>query len=200
LTTVSQNSGYPGLIARFDCLKKPDKFFTRNSGYTLVDVILVVMIIGIVGMVAIPQFHSMIRESKLNEAAGELVSALEYARSLAVEYQKPFGLAVTGNRIRVYDDGRKTNPNPDHAALPPVDAFGVVLNPADKKWYLKDFDAINNYEGVTIDSAPAGGEIRFFPDGHCADPAGPGNTLVVGYAGYHRTITVNGMTGWVSVQ
>jgi len=172
----------------------------QNSGFTLIDMILVVMIIGIVGMIAIPQFHSMITEAKLNAAAGELVAALEYARSLAVEYQKPFGLAVTANRIRVYDDGRKTNPAPDHEALPPVDAFGVVLNPADKKWYIKDFDTMTDYEGVAIDSAPAGGEIRFFPDGHCSDPAGPGNTFVVSYGGYQKTITVNGTTGWVSVQ
>jgi len=172
----------------------------KNSGFTLIDIILVLMIIGIVGMIAVPQIHSMITEAKLNEAAGELAGGLEYARSLAVEYQKPFGLDVTGNSFRVFDYGRKTDPNPDHGASPPVDAYGIVLNPLDKQWYIKDFDTLTNYEGMTITSAPAGDEIRFYPDGHCSDPAGPGNTFVLSYAGLQRTITVNSTTGWINIQ
>ena len=51
-----------------------------------------VLILGIVAMVGIPQFKSMTSEVRLNEAAAELISGLQYARSLAVEHQRPFGL------------------------------------------------------------------------------------------------------------
>jgi hypothetical protein len=146
-------------------------------------------------MIITPQLHSMISQAKLNEAAGELASGLEYARSLAVVYQKPFGLRVDGNRFRVFDNTYKADPNPHPAALPPVDAYGVVLNPIDKKWYVGDFDTLKNYEGVSIGSAPAGGEVRFYPDGHCSDPAASDNAFVLNYAGNQRTVTVDGTTG-----
>lgn len=158
------------------------------------------MIIGVLGVLIIPQFHSMVSESKLNEATGELVSGLQYAGNLAIQYQRPFGLEanVGGNWFRVFD----TAPYPDDVPparpdnKPPVDADGVVLNPVDKKWYIKDFDTMKTYEGVSITSVPDGGEIRFYPDGHSSSSD---NTFVLSLAGNQRTITVNGTTGRISV-
>lgn len=173
--------------------------FNNSSGFSLLDLTLTLLIIGILGMIALPRLATLISQTKLNAAAGELVSGLEYARSLAVEYQKPFGLRVDGNQFKIFDDIYKTDPNPHHSAQPPVDAYGVVINPVDKKWYIKDFDAMENYEGVDIVSAPAGGEVRFFPDGHCSDPAGGANNFVLNFGGSQKTIDVDGTTGRVSV-
>ena len=130
--------------------------------------LLVVVILGILGMIVIPQFHSVVTEARLNEATGELVSGLQYAGSLAVQHQRPFGLMadVDENWFKVFDYQYKTDPNPHHDSEPPVDVYGVVLNPLDKKWYTKDFDTMTTYDGVHINSVPAGGEIRFYPDGH----------------------------------
>lgn len=172
----------------------------KNKGFTLLDLLIVIMIIGVLGVLVIPQFHSMVSESKLNEAAGELVSGLQYAGNLAIQYQRPFGLEadVGGNWFKVFD----TAPYPDDVPparpdnKPPVDADGVVLNPVDKKWYIKDFDTMKTYEGVHIDSVPPGGEIRFYPDGHSSSSD---NTFVLSLAGNQRTITVNGTTGRISV-
>ncbi|MBK5100507.1 MAG: GspH/FimT family pseudopilin [Desulfobacteraceae bacterium] len=170
-------------------------------GFTLLDLLIVIMIIGILGVIVIPQFHSMITESKLNEAAGELVSGLQYAGSLAIQYQRPFGLKaeVTGNWFKVFD----TSPYPDTVPparpsnVPPVNEDAIVLNPLDKKWYIKDFDDMGSYQGVHITSVPAGGEIRFYPDGHSSSSD---NTFVLSLAGDQKTITVNGTTGRISVQ
>lgn len=149
----------------------------------------------------------MVTETKLNEATGELVSGLQYAGNLAVKYQRPFGLKaleanVNGNWFRVFDYRYKDDTIPHHdcfpdpACDPPVDAYGVVLNPFDKKWYQKDFDTMKTYEGVSITSVPAGGQIRFYPDGH-SDSSD--NTFVLSLAGNQRTITVDGTTGRISV-
>ncbi|MFC1516186.1 GspH/FimT family pseudopilin [Thermodesulfobacteriota bacterium] len=173
--------------------------FDNNSGFSLLDLTLVLMIIGILGMIVLPTLNNLISQTKVNAAAGELVSGLEYARSLAVEYRKPFGLRVDGNQFKIFDDAYKSDPNPHHTAQPPVDAYGVVVNPVDKKWYIKDFDAMENYNGVDITSVPSGGEIRFFPDGHCSDPAGSANTFVLDDDGGQITISVDGTTGRVSV-
>ena len=170
----------------------------KHKGFTLLDTLIVILILGILGVIVVPQFYSMASEAKLNNAAVELVSALEYARSLAVQYQRPFGLKadVTGNWFRVFDNQYKDDPGSHHGFDPPVDAYGVVINPFDKKWYLIDFDGMDTYKGVSINSVPAGGEIRFYPDGHSASSD---NTFVLDLEGSQRTITVNGTTGRVSV-
>lgn len=149
----------------------------------------------------IPQFHSMITEARLNEAAGELVSGLQYAGSLAIQYQRPFGLKaeVAGNWFKVFD----TNPNPDTVPparpdnVPPVNEDAIVLNPLDKKWYIRDFDDMESYQGVKITTVPAGGEVRFYTDGHSS---AFDTTFVVSLDSYQKTITVNGTTGRISVQ
>jgi Tfp pilus assembly protein FimT len=172
----------------------------RNKGFTLLDMVLVVMILGILGMIVIPQFHSMVTEARLNEATGELVSGLQYAGSLAVQHQRPFGVkaSVAGNWFRVFDDQYKADSNPHYDSDPPVDAYGVVLNPIDKKWYTKDFDTMKTYEGLKITSVPVGDEIYFYPDGHSSSSSD--TTFVLTFGGEQRTVTVKWMTGRISVE
>ena len=171
----------------------------ENKGFSLLDLLIVIMILGILGVFLAPQLHSRLNEARLNEATGELVSGLHYAQSLAVTHQRPFGLAanVADNWFRVFDHQYRTDANPHHSETPPVDGYGVVLNPVDKNWYMLDFDTTPRYEGVSIDSAPAsGGMISFYPAGHSAVSD---SVFVLGFEGEQRTITVDGTTGRISV-
>jgi Tfp pilus assembly protein FimT len=103
----------------------------KDKGFTFLDLIIVILILGVLGMTVIPRFQSMVAESKLNEATGELVSGLQYARNLAIQYERPFGLKadVSENWFNVFD----TNPYPDDVPparpdnKPPVDAYGVTF-------------------------------------------------------------------------
>ena len=171
----------------------------ENKGFSLLDLLIVLMILGILGVFVAPQLHSTLNEARLNEATGELVSGLHYAQSLAVTHQRPFGLAanVAENWFRVFDHKYRTDASPHHSETPPVDGYGVVLNPVDKNWYMLDFDSTPRYEGVSIDSAPAsGGMISFYPAGHSAVSD---SVFVLGFEGEQRTITVDGTTGKISV-
>jgi hypothetical protein len=127
------------------------------------------------------------------------MNGLEYAQNLAITHQRPFGLKaeVEGNTFRVFDNQYKADPNPHHSGDPPVDAFGVVLNPLDKKWFERDFDTMNEFSGVKIMSTPAGGEICFYPDGHTNSLEG---MYTLGYGERKRSISVDGMTGQIAVQ
>ena len=159
------------------------------------------MILGILGLLVIPRFQSMAAETRLNEAAMELVSALQYSAGLAIQYRRPFGLKadVSGNWFRVFD----TAPYPDSSAsirlnnIPPVNADDVVINPIDKTWYEIDYDTLNIYAGVTLVTVPTGAELRFYADGHSSSAD---NTFSLTCAGMQKTITVNGTTGRISVQ
>jgi Tfp pilus assembly protein FimT len=157
------------------------------------------MLLGVLGMIAIPRFPSMIAETQLNEAAGEMVSALHYARNLAIRYQRPFGWRGNpgGDNYSVFDNQYKTDPNPPEDADPRVTANGVVLHPVEKNWYAMDFDDSKLYKGVDITSVPPSMTVLFYPDGHSSEAE---SIIVLSYAGNSRNIVVNGMTGRVRVQ
>jgi prepilin-type N-terminal cleavage/methylation domain-containing protein len=171
----------------------------RQQGFSLIELLIVIMLIGIIGLIVQPQFSSMVSKTRLNEAAGELVSGLQFAANLAVTHQRPFGVKASAveNWFRVFDEQYKLDPNPHHNGDPPVDAYGVVLNPFDKKWYEKDFNTMGNYVGVKIASAPAGDETLFYPDGHSGITD---STYVLECAGKQKTIKIDGFTGriWVN--
>jgi len=186
----------------------------KNRGFTLLDLIIVVIILGILSMVIVPQLGSMANEAKLNSAAWELVTAFQYAQSLAIEHQRTFSVKVfvkaSRNQFLVRDYQNKGDasayPNND----PPLYTYGRVYNPFDKKPYIIDFDdpgslgsvisRRSEYENVSIDSVPGGGndaEIAFYPDGHSS---ASDSIYVLSLGSLAKAITVDGITGKVSVQ
>ena len=171
----------------------------KNRGFSLLDLLIVLMILGIMGVILAPQLYSMMTEARLNEAAREMVSGLQYAQSLAVIHQRPFGLKadVDGNWFRVFDYQHRDDSNPHHDETPAVDAYGVVINPLDKNWYLVDLDTTHTYEGVNINAAPTDGMISFYPDGHSSSDD---SFFVLTYGGDTKTITVDGTTGKIRVE
>lgn len=171
----------------------------NNRGFSLLDLLIVLMILGIVGVIVVPQLYSTMTEARLNEAARELVSGLQYAQSLAVTHQRPFGLKadVDGNWFRVFDYRYRDDGNPHHDETPPVDGYGVVINPLDKNWYIVDLDTIHTYEGVNIEAAPSNGMISFYPDAHSSIDD---SIFVLSFGGDARTITVDGTTGKIRVE
>ncbi|MGD8372350.1 MAG: hypothetical protein PVF76_03475 [Syntrophobacterales bacterium] len=170
-----------------------------EKGFTLLDVIIVIMILGILGVLLTPHMHSMITQARLNDAAAELVAGIQYARDLSVTHQRVFGLTadVGGNWFKVVDHKYKDDANPHHDSVPPVDTYGLLLHPVDKTWYSKDFDNSATHEGVSIDGVPASGAIFFYPDGHSSEGD---SVFVLAFKGNQKTITVDGITGRISVQ
>jgi len=171
----------------------------KNRGFSLLDLLIVLMILGIMGVILAPQLYSTMTEARLNEAAREMVSGLQYAQSLAVTHQRPFGLKadVDGNWFRIFDYQHRDDSNPHHDETPPVDGYGVVINPLDKDWYIVDLDTSHTYEGVNLNAAPTDGTISFYPDGHSSSDD---SSFVLTYGGDTRTITVDGTTGKIRVE
>ncbi|CAB1066033.1 hypothetical protein D1BOALGB6SA_10832 [Olavius sp. associated proteobacterium Delta 1] len=178
-------------------LLKPMQGCGSQQGLTLMECMIVVLILGIVGMVGIPHFKGLTSAIRLNEAAAELISGLQYTRSLAVEHQRSFGLRadLSGNWFAVFDGRYRSDPGAHLDDVPPVGANGVVIHPLNKMPYTKDLDTI--YDGVRISTVPAGGEIRFHPDGHSSEIA---SLFVIQLGDEQRMISVDGTTGQINAR
>ncbi len=60
-----------------------------KRGFTLIEMLLVIIIIGIISAIAAPQFAKSMKGNRLRTAARSVVGAGRYARSMAVIHQRP---------------------------------------------------------------------------------------------------------------
>lgn len=112
-----------------------------DTGFTLIEILIVVSIIGILALAIIPTFTSHKDEQKLTTAATELVDGLRYARSEAIR---------TGNTFRVeidHDDDRFMVMDLSGPAGQPV------YHPVSKKPYSVNFAVSMIYSGVDINGS-----------------------------------------------
>lgn len=56
----------------------------RTSGFTLVELMIVIALLAIIAFIAVPNFTNLIRDNRIQSQAEELNSLLQYARSEAV--------------------------------------------------------------------------------------------------------------------
>ena len=59
--------------------------YRKVNGFTLIELILVILILGIIAGVAVPSIRGIMDETTLDEATQEVVNALRYARNLAIQ-------------------------------------------------------------------------------------------------------------------
>jgi prepilin-type N-terminal cleavage/methylation domain-containing protein len=69
------------------------------NGFTLIEVMLVVVIIAITAGVAIPKFKGTFKSAQMTDAARSTVRMARYARSLALLKQEPCTLSFASNRL-----------------------------------------------------------------------------------------------------
>ena len=176
----------------------------RSHGVTLVELLVVVTLLGIVAVVAIPNFSS-INPQTLDLAAEEIANAMRFARSEAIRTGEPRGFRQqsSAQRIRVF--------RPDTGTAPWT-LYYDVYHPLSKQLYdiklnTHSFAAADtlsrnaNYRGTCNQE----GNVYFDRHGTpwCADPENvPLEQLDVTLtSGDHtRVVALHGITGRVTVQ
>ena len=151
-----------------------------SSGFTLVELMIVVALLGIVLAIAVPSINSTLDEMKLDSAAQEIVTATHYVQSLAIKE----GLVY---EVKFSDGANKFS----------CRQGGTIINPLDKKDYEVDFDTEGHLQGVDIISASFfAGKLTFDSLGEASESG----TVLLDYSGLQKTITVSAPIGRVTVQ
>ncbi|WP_237068694.1 GspH/FimT family pseudopilin [Microbulbifer guangxiensis] len=74
-------------------------FRAGQSGFTLVELMMVVAILAIVMSIGVPSFNSMIKNNRLSAASNDIAGALHYARSEAVRRGRNVQVEALDNNL-----------------------------------------------------------------------------------------------------
>jgi type II secretion system protein H len=157
---------------------------TKQNGFTLVEIIIVIVIISIAALIAVPMMSSA-GDIQVRAAADMIAADLEYAKSMAVSRQKTykviFDTAAESYRLAVYENGITTTiTHPVNAGKP----------------YAVNFKADSRVSQVNISSVSfAGSEVDFDSVGS----PNSGGVVTLKASGKTVTVTVEAGTGFISV-
>jgi type IV fimbrial biogenesis protein FimT len=76
--------------------RRPPVRLRRQRGFTLVEMVIVVFMVGVLATLAGPMFGDFIVQQSIRNTAFELMSDLTYARSEAVKRNLPVSMSKTG--------------------------------------------------------------------------------------------------------
>jgi len=152
-----------------------------DRGFTFVEVIIVILILGIMTTLALPAMNDFLTDETINAATDAVVTAVYYARTRAittgVNYRVGFDTATNTFQVERYAGG-----------TPPDETFEIVQNPLTKRDYIVSFDDGPVGQGVDLTFAAFGLDeyVRF---GSLGAPVPPGG-VTLEYGGKSRNIGV----------
>lgn len=74
---------------------------TSERGVSMMEMMIVIVIIGLLSALAVPNFGGAIKRMKFDNSGREIVSTLRYARAAAVSQQRPVGVFFDANAKRM---------------------------------------------------------------------------------------------------
>lgn len=77
----------------------------RSSGFSLIELLIVIAITGIVAALAVPSYQDMLERNRLKQAAESLAADMRYARTEALKRSTDLKLTLTAGWCYGIDDG-----------------------------------------------------------------------------------------------
>jgi len=161
----------------------------RGGGFTLAEILLVVLIIAIAAMIAVPMMGSM-DSVQIRSAANMIAADLEYAKSMAISRQEDYSVVFPANSYyEVHDQN------------------GIIKHPVKKGFdYKVDFSGDSRLDKVVIESADfdSSNTITFDYLGSPYSGSGTSNplnsgTISIRAGDFTMTVSVEPVTGFISI-
>jgi len=129
-----------------------------RSGFTLMETMIVVVVIGIIAGLTIPAFVGYFQRQKLIGVQRELMSDIAYARSLAIARRSTFRIDFNANNYQIVDPNNG-NQIMRQRQMPD----GIILNAdANPNFYAHGLaDAAN----IIIDGSWDDNNVQLLPNG-----------------------------------
>ena len=184
-------AGHSKVQSEVKVVKGEDHQLQHESerGFTFVEVVIVILVLGIMTMVALPAMNDFFTDETINAAADSVATAIYYARTSAittgVNHRVCFDTTINKFQVEQYAGG-----------TPPDETFEVVQNPVTKRDYVVCFDEGPVGQGVDLTQAAFGSEAHVRFD-NLGTPTNTG-TVVLEYGGKDRTIGVTGTSCKIS--
>ncbi len=173
------------------------------AGFTLVEVLVIIFILGIVTALAIPTLQSGLAESKLAGASSEITVALEYAQLVAMTSGGQTRVTIDAASDTILVERFEISGDIMGAATEIAEndiesgTFATVAHPASRG---KDYDIVfadeARFDGVDIASANFGGgqDVTFDAMGVPSN----GGTVTLSLGGNQVSLTVDALSGKVT--
>lgn len=97
--------------------------YCRNSGVTLVELLIVISIISILALMAVPQYGRFVAKSNARKATNDLLQNMRLARTMAIKENRPYLITFNEGNANSYRFGFDGNNN--NSLLDPADGYGT---------------------------------------------------------------------------
>jgi prepilin-type N-terminal cleavage/methylation domain-containing protein len=168
------------------CFRKDTSFgFQRmGGGFTMVEVVIVVVIIGIAALIAVPMMSSA-ASLQIRSAANMIAADIEYTKSMAISRGQKYSV--------VFDKSA------DSYKIVGPDGTTTIDHPVKKGFkYIVNFQNESKLNQVDITNADFGGSQTVTFD--CLGSPDNGGSVVLQADGTTKTVTVEPVTGFISIQ
>ena len=138
------------------------KLHKRNAGFTLIETMIVVAIIGVIAGITIPAFGKYMRSQRVAGARAELISNIAYTKSLAIAKRTTFRIEFDAGEYRIVRAG------PDTIIRTKVAPVGITFSAtADPNFYAWGLsDAVD----ITLDAGASVINLNLLPNGTVTHP------------------------------